>query len=139
MSTSHNQGTVAALPPAEDAAPEAQSNVLGVFELYSIDLTFNVKLRTILRPIMFYRKYMIYNSEVPGSILSQIVNVQLNIAYFGKMADLTYFWDKSDLLIVSYLWAFKKNGGTTVTSQWPFQILSKNRALGRVTNYFYWS
>ena len=78
VSTSHNQETVAALPPAEDAAPEAQSNILGVFELYSIDLTFNVKLRTILRPIMFYRKYMIYNSEVPGPILSQIVNVQLN-------------------------------------------------------------
>ena len=33
---SHNQGTVAALPPTEDAAPEAQSNVLGVIELYSI-------------------------------------------------------------------------------------------------------
>ena len=78
MSTSHNQETVAALPTAEDAAPEAQSNVLGVFELYSIDQTFNVKLRTILRPIMIYRKYMIYNSEVPGLNLSQIVNVQLN-------------------------------------------------------------
>ena len=33
---SHNQGTVAALPPTEDAAPEAQSNVLGVIELNSI-------------------------------------------------------------------------------------------------------
>ena len=67
---SHNQETVAALPPTEDAAPEAQSNVLGVIEL----------LRTILGPIMFYRKCMIYNSEVPGPILSQIVNVQLNKA-----------------------------------------------------------
>jgi len=46
---------------------------------YSVDLiTFNVKLRTILGPIMFYRKCMICNSEVPGPILSQIVNVQLN-------------------------------------------------------------
>ena len=78
MFTSHNQETVAALPPAEGAVPEAQSNVLGVFELYSIDLTFNVKLRTIFGPLMFYRKCMIYNSEVPGPILSQIVNVQLN-------------------------------------------------------------
>ena len=82
VSTSHNQETVAALPSAEDAAPEAQSNVLGVFELYSIDQTFNVKLRTILRPIMIYRKYMIYNSEVPGPILSQIVNVQLNSLFW---------------------------------------------------------
>ena len=36
MSTSLNQETVAALTPAEDAAPEAQSNVLGVIELNSI-------------------------------------------------------------------------------------------------------
>ena len=46
---------------------------------FSVDLiTFNVKLRTILGPIMFYRKCMICNSEVPGPILSQIVNIQLN-------------------------------------------------------------
>ena len=66
---------------------------------FSVDLiTFNVKLRTILGPIMFYRKCMICNSEVPGPILSQI-------AYFEKMAELTYFCDMSDLLIVSYLWS----------------------------------
>ena len=78
MSNSRNQETVAALASAEDAAPEAQSNVLGVFELYRIDLTSNVRLRTIFGPLMFNRKCMIYNSEVPGPILSQIVNLQLN-------------------------------------------------------------
>ena len=70
VSNSRNQETVAALASAEDAAPEAQSNVLGVFELYRIDLTSNVRLRTIFGPLMFNRKCMIYNSEVPGLNLS---------------------------------------------------------------------
>ena len=56
-----------------------RTGFLGIYcNIIAFTRIFNVKLRTILGPIMFYRKCMICNSEVPGPILSQIVNVQLN-------------------------------------------------------------